>query len=329
MRSAVLAVLLALVASGVRAGAGMGFGESMLMHMDAPSAGTGGLPLEKFTNPDSEVYTDQSYLTAGVRWVGLGVEVGLFSALRLGFEGVMVSVNGADQTEEDAAGAYAGTLGKMDASETALRGSLQWNIGSRDIDVYARFEMEQFSQEMAGYKSDGMGTSGSLFGIYRVNESWNILGWGAGGPFGEDKRFDFVSSVSGGAGIEHPGGMGLIGGKEGVRLGAEFGQVAGERSAGAGLVYWFGGRDLDGTGVRVAIRAGYRGEAGMVSPSQGRFGCGVTYRDDLGIGWGADYGFVPFGDLGTVHYLSARIKLGLGFARHADDTRGEYGGEDK
>jgi len=316
-----------LAASPAFAGAGIGYGESMRVYGSAPEAGTGGIPLERFTNPDSEMYTNQSYMSAGVRWVGLGVEVGLFSSMRVGFEGVMVTADGADQTEEQSDGSYARTVGKMSASETALRGSLQWNFGGPAIAVSARLEMQGLSQDIAGNQGRGVGTTGTLFGLYRLNEAWNLLGWASGGPYGQGRGLDFVSSVSGGAGVERPGGLGLVGGAEGCRVGAEYEQAPGEQaSAGGGLVYWFGGRDLDGNGVRLAIRGGFRGEPGTVAPAQGRFGAGVTFRDEQGIGWGADYGFVPFGDLGTVHYLSARIKLGLGLFRHADDTSGEYGG---
>ena len=299
----------------------------MRMYGGAPEAGTGGLPLERFTNPDSEIYTDQSYLTAGIRWVGLGAEVGLFSALRLGFSGVMVTADGADQTEEQSDGSYGRSVGKMSASETALRGSLQWNFGGAGFAVSARADLQGLSQDIAGNKGQGVGTTGSLFGLFHLNETWNLLGWASGGPYGDGRGYKFVSAVTGGAGVELPGGLGMAGGSEGFRVGAEYGQVPGDKAAiGGGLVYWFGGRDLDGTGVRLAVRGGFRGEPGTVAPAQGRFGLGVTYRDDQGIGWGADYGFVPFGDLGVVHYLSARIKLGLGFFRHADDTSGEYRG---
>ena len=323
--SASLAFLL--VVSPAYAGAGSGFGESMRMYGAAAQAGTGGLPLERFANSDSEVFTQQSYMDAGVRWVGMGLEVGMFSVIRIGFEGVMVSADGVDQTVEQIDGSYSGSTGKMSASETALRGSLQWDFGGRPFSVSARMEMQGVSQDIAGDKGSGIGTTGMLFGRYGLNESWNLLGWVSGGPYGQGHGSDFVSSVTGGAGVEHPGGLGLIGGSEGFRLGAEYEMTPGDQaSTGGGLVYWFGGRDIAGTGVRLAIRAGFRGEPGSVAPSQGRFGVGVTFRDDLGVGWGADYGFVPFGNLGTVHYLSARIKLGLGFFRHADDTKGEYGG---
>ena len=300
----------------------------MKMYASAPEAGAGGLPLERFTNRDSEIYSNQAYMSAGVQWVGLGLEVGMFSAIRLGFEGVMVTADGADQTEEQSDGSYSRSLGKMSASESAMRGSLQWNFGGSGAAISARVGMTAVLQDIVGSKRKGVGANGSIFGLFRINDGWNMLSWASGGPFGESGAYDFVSTVSGGAGAEHPGGLGLIGGSEGFRLGAEYGKTAGDQgSLGIGTVYWFGGRELDGTGVRLAIRAGFRGEPGSVDATQGRFGVGLTFRDDLGIGWGADYGYVPFGDLGSVHYLSARIKLGLGLFRHSDDTSGEYQGD--
>ena len=323
----VVALFLA-AANPAQAAAGAGYGESMRLYGGAPEAGSGGLPLESFTNPDSEIYTNQSYMTAGVRWIGLGLEVGLFSALRVGVEGVMVTAGGAEGSGEGADGTYSGSLGKLSADETAIRGNLQWNFGAPKFTAAVRVEMQSLSQDISGNRGEGLGTKGHVFGMYRPGESWNLMAWGSGGPFGSARGFDFASAMSGGAGLDHPGGLGLLGGSEGLRFGAEYGMSPGgdKPAIGSGLVYWFGGSELDGSGLRLVLRGGFRGEPNTVAPSQGRFGVGVTFRDDQGVGWGADYGFVPFGDLGVIHYLSARIKLGLGLFRHVDDSSGERGG---
>jgi len=311
-----LGVLLILIISGQgQAGPGTGFGESLRLQGNAPQAATAGLPLETYYNADMEIYTDQSYLTAGTRWVGIGGEVALFSVLRLGFEGIDVRTGDVPQTVEQSDGSFGGEIGRTNAYETGWRGRAQFDAKvPGGFLVAGRVEVEQLTQDVSGDRGTGMGVVASAFGALPMGEAWGALAWASGGPFGTGDGASFASSVRVGGGVEWRGGLGLVGGAEGLRAGAEAEHYnESVTNVGGGLIYWFGGPDRDGQGARLVLRGGFRAAPDSVAPAGARFGIGFVLRDETGVGWGADYAYVPFGDLGALHYVGARIKLGGGF----------------
>lgn len=304
------ALLAAFLASPVAAGGpGTTFGDGLRLQTDAPTAAAGGLPLERYAREELLLEGRQNRLPVGARWADLGAEASLWEGTRLGAEGGGAFAEGIPATTELSDGSYGGEQGTVQAAEWewAAFGQQAFALGGNGrLDV--RLTLLGARQDFAGSSGSGLGASLAGFWAVPLGEAASFLLWTEDGPFGRGRGAAFASAFGGGLGLERPGGLGIAGGAEGFRFGAEGRFLAeGGLEGGAGAVYWFGGPALAGPGMRFLLRAGIRGLEGGVVSVQPRFGFGVSLTTAGNFGVGADYAVVPFGDFGLLQVLSARV----------------------
>ncbi|MEK7765647.1 MAG: hypothetical protein AAB368_05360 [bacterium] len=301
--------LLATVLAAAAPGPGTGFGEALRNQASACRAGSGGLPLEDYLVSGLSAEVFQNYLGVDVRWAGLGVEATLWQGTRLGARGAGTFSEGIPATTELADGSFGGTTGTVRAEEWTwtVFAQQRWTTptGGR---IDARLTGLGIRQDLAGDAATGAGIAAAAFVALPVSAAATFLAWGEAGPFGRGRGAGFAQSVRFGFGLERQGGIGLVGGQEGFRLGGEGeGLLEGLWDAGGGLVYWFGGRAADGPGMRLFLRGGARSMGAGVTALQPRFGFGASLLTEGNFGIAADYAAVPFGDFGVMQSLTARI----------------------
>lgn len=308
MSSALLALMI--LARGVAAGgAGTSFGEELRLQAAAPTAATGGIPLEEFTREELLLEGHQHRLPVGTRWAGVGAELSLWQGTRFGARGTGAFTEGVPATTERPDGSYGGEQGTVQATvwggEAFAQHAFRLAGGGR-MDV--RLTVLGSREDLAGSRATGAAASGAGFWTLPLGEAASFLCWASAGPYGRGGGAAFASSAAAGLGLERLGGLGLAGGAEGFRFGAEGSRLGeGAFEGGAGGAYWFGARDAEGPGLRFILRAGIRGVEGGVAPVQPRFGFGVSLKTAGNFGVGADYAVVPFGDFGSLQFLSARL----------------------
>jgi hypothetical protein len=293
-------------------GPGTGFGEAVRLEMGAPRAATGGLPMEEYSARGVTLNADQFYLGDRARWFGVGLDSRVTGGVRAGGSVHQFSVEGARQAFENADGSYGGEGDGIGASELGWKAFVQLLLPRQEqFTLGLRATVQGLSQEVAGWRGSGLAGNAEMVGERPLTERSRFLGWMAAGPFGASRSSSFAWSARAGAAIERRGGVYLARGSEGFRAGLEAERL-GESllQVGAGMLYWFGGDELEGDGARLVLRAGARREQSVVVENQFRGGVGFRFNGTGGFGWGLDYAYVPFGLLGQIHYMSVSVTFG-------------------
>lgn len=322
-KAAALSLAVFVLAPGIcQASAGVGFGESLRVIASAREAGTGGLPLEDLQARAIYLEASQIYLGMGIRWLGLALEGNILPRTRIGMAGTGLFAEGVVETTEAADGSFLEKLGTTQAAEYCWMAYAEqrWeNLETGNL-VTVRVTGHAVTQDLVGGAGSGFALSAAGFGHFPLRLGLNLLCWADGGPFGVGEDRGFARSMRAGAGLEAPGGLGLIGGKEGARFGLEGEQLAeGLWQAGVGGLYWLGAKDCEGPGFRLILRAGARGIQEGIENAQIRFGVGLMMGSEGNYGWAIDYSAVPFGEFGNLHYISARVLLGSMFIGRRQD----------
>ena len=309
----ILAALVVAVTANAESGPGTSFGEAVRLEMGAPRAATGGLPLEEYSARGVALTADQFYLGDRARWFGVGLDSRVTTGVRAGGSVHQFSVEGAREAFELADGSYGGEGDGIGATELGWKAFVQALLPRQEqFTLGVRISAQGLSQDVAGWRTMGMGGTAELIGERPFTEHARFLGWVAAGPFGAAKDgVTYAYSTRAGGAIERRGGLYLARGSEGFRFGVETERLGeGLFQAGAGLLYWFGGDELEGDGPRFMVRAGARMAREAVIENQFRGGVGFKFNGTGGFGWGVDYAYVPFGLLGQIHYMSVSVTFG-------------------
>lgn len=294
-------------------GPGMSFGEAVRLEMGAPRAATGGLPMEEYSARGVTLTADQFYLGDRARWFGVGLDSRITGGIRAGGSIHQFAVEGAREAFELADGSYGGEGDGIGATELGWKAFAQALLPRQEeFTLGIRVSAQGVNQEVAGWRTSGYGGTAELIGERPLTEYSRFHGWISAGPFGAAKGgAPYAWSARVGGAIERRGGIYLARGSEGFRVGVETERLGeGLFQAGAGLLYWFGGTELEGDGARFLVRAGARMAREAVLENQFRGGVGFKFNGTGGFGWGLDYAYVPFGLLGQIHYMSVSVTFG-------------------
>jgi len=305
----VMGVILAGRAGAGTQSAGQDFGDEMRMVMTARQAASGGVAIEDPWRQGTFIEATTIVLASGMRWLGFGAQAGAGTDWRLGAEAFAFSPGDIAGTRELQDGTFGGETGNIRAVSWGASMVSQWTLVQTDAWRVATLARAiGLVQQLPNENNAGVAIAGGLQAQRVTGSGAALTAWGYLGPLGSGAGRTFAGRFTLGAGWMAQMSAGLLGGPEGLGLGAE-GDILTEAlvQEGAGAVYWFG--RLGDPGGTLFVRLGLKHAPASAQSIQPRAGLGLLWRLPSGLGLQFDYALSTLGELGLVHYATIGLRL--------------------